>query len=74
MSRKGCSSDNAACEGFVGCLNTEMFFLRDWLSTTINEFMAALDAYIRWCNEARIKISLGGLGSAGHRRSLGIAA
>jgi transposase InsO family protein len=30
--------------------------------------------YIRWYNEARIKISLGGLSPAGHRRSLGIAA
>ncbi len=74
MSRKGCSPDNAACEGFFGRLKIEMFFRRDWLSTTINEFVAALDAYIRWYNEARIKISLGGLSPAGHRRSLGIAA
>jgi putative transposase len=74
MSRKGCSPDNAACEGFFGRLKIEMFFQRDWLSTTINEFVAALDAYIRWYNEARIKISLGGLSPAGHRRSLGIAA
>jgi putative transposase len=74
MSRKGCSPDNAACEGFFGRLKIEMFFQRDWLSTTINEFVAALDAYIRWYNEARIKISLGGLSPAKHRRSLGIAA
>ena len=74
MSRKGCSPDNAACEGFFGRLKIEMFFQRDWLSTTINEFVAALDAYIRWYNEARIKISLGGLSPARHRRSLGIAA
>jgi transposase InsO family protein len=51
-----------------------MFFQRDWSSTTVNEFVAALDAYIRWYNEARIKISLGGFSPAGHRRSLGIAA
>lgn len=51
-----------------------MFFQRDWLSTTINEFVAALDACIRWYNEARIKISLGGLSPSKHRRSLGIAA
>ena len=74
MSRKGCSPDNAACEGFFGRLKIEMFFQRDWLSTTINEFVAALDAYIRWYNETRIKISLGGLSPAEHRRSLGIAA
>jgi hypothetical protein len=51
-----------------------MFVQRDWLSTTINEFVAAPDANIRWCNEARINISPGGLSPAGHRRTLGIAA
>ncbi len=74
MSRKGCSPDNAACEGFFGRLKTEMFFSRNWLSTTIDEFVSALDKYIRWYNETRIKISLGGLSPAAHRRSLGIAA
>ena len=73
MSRKGCSPDNAACEGFFGRLKIEMFFARDWLSTTVEEFVAALDAYIRWYNETRIKISLGGLSPAADRRSLGIA-
>ena len=72
MSRKGCSPDNAACEGFFGRLKIEMFFARDWLSTTIDEFIAALDTYIRWYNETRVKISLGGLSPAAHRRSLGI--
>ena len=74
MSRKGCSPDNAACEGFFGRLKTEMFFARDWLSTTIEEFVAAVDAYIRWYNEARIKSSLGFRSPAQHRRRLGIAA
>ncbi len=32
MSRKGCSPDNAACEGFFGRLKIEMFFSRNWLS------------------------------------------
>ena len=74
MSRKGCSPDNAACEGFFGRLKTEMFFARDWLSTSIEEFMAAVDAYIRWYNEVRIKSSLGFRSPAEHRRRLGIAA
>ena len=74
MSRKGYSPDNAACEGFFGRLKIEMFFSRDWLSTTIEEFVAALDAYIRWYNDARIKISLGFRSPLEHRRSLGIAA
>ena len=74
MSRKGCSPDNAACEGFFGRLKTEMFFARDWLTTTIDDFVVALDAYIRWYNEVRIKSSLGFRSPAEHRRSLGLAA
>ncbi len=74
MSRKGCSPDNAACEGFFGRLKIEMFYSRHWLSATIEEFVAALDAYIHWYNEARIKSSLGFRSPAEHRRSLGIAA
>ncbi len=74
MSRKGCSPDNAACEGFFGRLKTEMFFTREWLSATIEEFVTALDAYIRWYNDDRIKRSLGFRSPAEHRRSLGIAA
>ena len=73
MSRKGCSPDNAACEGFFGRLKIEMFFSRDWLSTTIEEFVAAVDAYIRWYNEARINVSLGSRSPTEYRRSLGIA-
>lgn len=73
MSRKGCSPDNAACEGFFGRVKTEMFFERNWLSTSIDEFMAALDAYIRWYNEVRIKSSLGFRSPAEHRRRLGLA-
>ena len=44
MFRKGCSPDNAACQGFFGRLKTEMFFSRDWLSTTTEEFVAAVNA------------------------------
>jgi putative transposase len=74
MSRKACSPDNAACEGFFGRLKNEFFYSHDWLSTTVEEFVAALDAYMRWYNEARIKISLGSRSPVEHRRNLGIAA
>ena len=74
MSRKGYSPDNAACEGFFGRLKIEMFFPRDWLSTTIEEFVAALDAYILWYNEAWIKMSLSSRSPTEYRRRLGIAA
>jgi transposase InsO family protein len=74
MSHKACSPGNAACEGFFGRLKNEWFYSRVWLSKSIEEFVAALDAYIRWYNEARIKISLGSRSPVEHRRELGIAA
>ena len=74
MSRKGCSPDNAACEGFFGRLKTEMFYPRSWQSTSIEQFTQALDSYIRWYNEKRIKISLGALSPVEYRQSLGITA
>lgn len=74
MSRKGCSPDNAACEGFFGRLKTELFYPRDWRTASIEEFIEELDSYIRWYNEERIKISLGAQSPIEYRRSLGIAA
>ena len=74
MSRKGYSPDNAACEGFFGRLKTEWFYARDWQATTMEQFTQALDAYIRWYNEQRIKISLGARSPVEYRRALGIAA
>ena len=74
LPRKGCSPENAACEGFFGRLKTEMFFSPDWLSTTIKEFVATVDAYIRRYHAARIKISLGFCSHVERHRKLGIAA
>ncbi|MDP9651869.1 transposase InsO family protein [Paraburkholderia caledonica] len=74
MSRKGCSPDNAACEGFFGRLKTEMFYLRDWRATTVDEFIEVLDSYIRWYNATRIKVSPGSLSPVEDRQNLGIAA
>ncbi len=74
MSRKGCSPDNSACEGFFGRLKNEMYYHRDWINTTLDDFMQQVDSYIRWYNQHRIKISLGGLSPAEYRRNLGIAA
>jgi len=74
MSRKGYSPDNAACEGFFGRLKNELFYPRNWQSTTIDQFVDALDAYIRWYNEKRIKISLGALSPVEYRKSLGLIA
>jgi putative transposase len=74
MSRKACSPDNAACEGFFGRLKNELFYPRDWKSATIEQFIAAVDSYIRWYNEKRIKISLGSLRPNEYRVSLVLAA
>ena len=51
-----------------------MFYRRDWRATSIDQFTQALDSYIRWYNEKRIKISLGGLSPVEYRTSLMIAA
>src|SRR5690625_2255868 len=56
MSRKGCSPDNAACEGFFGRLKTELFYPRDWQQVSLEECMHQIDLYIRWYNETRIKL------------------
>lgn len=74
MSRKGCSPDNSACEGFFGRLKNEMYYNRTWINTTLLDFMQQLDSYIQWYNQGRIKLSLGGISPAEYRRNLGIAA
>ena len=74
MSRKGCSPDNAACEGFFGRLKTELFYPRNWQDITVDQFIQIVDSYIRWYNEKRIKLSLGSLSPLEYRASLGIAA
>lgn len=72
MSRKGCSSDNAACEGFFGRLKNEMYYGRNWAGITLKDFMCFLDRYIRWYNEKRIKISLGAMSPVKYRQHSGI--
>lgn len=73
-SRKGCSPDNSAMEGFFGRLKVEFFHGRDWSGCSVGEFVDALDDYIRWYNEDMIKMSLGGMSPVRYRRSLGLAA
>lgn len=74
MSKKGCSPDNSAMEGFFGRLKVEFFYGRDWSGWSIHGFMDALDEYTHWYNEERIKLSLGGMSPMQYRRSLGLAA
>ncbi len=74
MSKKGCSPDNSACEGFFGRLKNEMFYCNSWLDVTIENFIYQLDNYIRWYNRKRIKKSLGGFSPYEYRQKLGLIA
>ena len=74
MSKKACTPDNAACEGFFGRIKNEMFYNRSWQGVSIEEFMDYLDSYLCWYNEKRIKMSLGGLSPVCYRVKLGLAA
>ena len=74
MSKKACTPDNAACEGFFGRIKNEMFYNRSWQGVSIEEFMDYLDSYLYWYNEKRIKMSLGGLSPFCYRVKLGLAA
>ncbi len=73
MSKKGCSPDNSACEGFFGRLKNEMFYGRSWQGVSSDSFIETLNDYIHWYAEKRIKVSLGGMSPIQYRRSLGLA-
>lgn len=74
MSKKGCSPDNSACEGFFGRLKNEMFYCRDWKDVSIDKFIDILDAYIHLYAEKRRKLSLNGMSPIQFRKSLGLIA
>ncbi len=74
MSKKGCSPDNSACEGFFGRMKNEMFYGLSWQDVSIDEFIEIVDEYMHWYVEKRIKISLGGLSPLDYRRKLGLVA
>ena len=74
MSKKGCSPDNSACEGFFGRLKNEFFYGRDWRGVSFEEFSESLEGYIEFYNKKRIKKSLGWMSPDEYRRSLGLVA
>ena len=73
MSKKGCSPDNSACEGFFGSIKNEMFYFKSWQNVSIEQFINELDGYLRWYCEKRIKMSLGAMSPLEYRQSLGLA-
>lgn len=56
------------CDHFEDCA----FGRRHGKAITIEQFVAEVDAYIRWYNEKRIKISLGSLSPVEYRKTLGL--
>ena len=73
MSKKGCSPDNAACEGFFGRLKNKMFYGRSWVDISMMDFIEEINSYINWYNTKRIKQSLGYRSPTEYRHSLGLA-
>jgi len=65
MSRKGNCYDNAAMESFFGTLKCELFQLNKF--DTTETLKDALHDYIRYYNEDRIKLGLGGLSPVAYR-------
>lgn len=61
MSRKGNSIDDALMENFFGLLKTEMFYDQEEKYKDINELSKAIDEYIYYYNNDRIKTRLKGL-------------
>lgn len=72
MSKKGCTPDNSACEGFFDRMKKESYYAGKCSRLGCEELIAAIGGYIEWYNNARIKESLGWMIPAEYRRSLGL--
>ncbi|THJ92701.1 IS3-like element IS1397 family transposase [Escherichia coli] len=65
MSRKGNCLDNVVMENFFGHLKEEMYYRRDYRN--VEELENAVNEYITYWNQKRIKLSLGGLSPVEYR-------
>ena len=72
MSKKGCSPDNSACEGFFGRIKNEVFYGRDWKGWNLDDFMYFIDRYLNWFRNERIKIGLNNKSLKEYRTELGL--
>lgn len=66
MSRKGNCLDNAVMENFFGLLKSELLYLEEFDS--IENFVIALEDYLDYYNNRRIKVKLKGLPPVLHRK------
>lgn len=68
MSRKGNCHDNAVIENFFGIMKQEMYYGRIYYS--YKELKVAIEKYIKYYNEKRIKEKLGWMSPVEYRLSL----
>ena len=67
MSRKGNCLDNSIMENFFGLMKKEMFFGHQFEFNNYERFKEAIDKYIYWYNNKRIKTKLKGLSPVQYR-------
>lgn len=65
MSRKGICQNNSMIENLLEHMESESQYLQHW--NTIDVFEAALDEYIKYHNNDRIKLRLDGKSPAQYR-------
>ena len=68
MSRKGNCHDNAVMENFFGIMKQEMYYGKVYYS--YEELKVAIEKYIKYYNEQRIKEKLGWMSLVEYRVSL----
>ena len=61
MSRKGNCLDNSVMENFFGKMKNEMFYGHEYEFKTLDQLKEAMEEYIKYYNEERIKVKLKGL-------------
>jgi len=74
MSKKGCTPDNAACEGLLGKNKNEIFYNQSWQGISLDNFIAHLDRYLHWYNYKISKRTLNKLSPIQYRQQLGLIA
>ncbi len=67
MSRKGNSIDNGLMENFFGILKTEMFYGQEKEFQTLEDHEVAIEDYIHYYDNDRIKVKLKGLSPVKYR-------
>ena len=67
MSRKGNCLDNSLMENFFGIMKTEMFYEHESEFKTLEDLRKAMEEYITYYNEKRIKLKLKGMSPVQYR-------